>query len=451
MTMREKIFRSRLTAIMASAAMIAQPALAQTVADQGVPEAGLNIPANAQLFGDPNSNVYRPTATVNGEIITATDVDQRLALVRIANGGQVPAEELQRLRVEIFGQLVDEMLQIQEAHANEIEVPDADIASEFARIAASLRQSPEQFTQFLAANGSSLASMRQQIRGNLAWQRLLGRNVEPFTNVSQEEVQAMIERLQSQRGLEEFRVGEIYLRTTPETIAPVAENAQRIMESLSNGSVTFQDAAHRFSEASSAASGGDLGWLRLTQLPASIAEAAQAMAHGQMAGPIESPGGISILLMIDKRRVLTADPRDATLSLKQVSLTFPTGTTAARANELAGNFQTRTRSIAGCGMADQVANELGAEVISRDQIAMRDLPAPLQSALGAMQIGQVTQMFGSPQQGVSVLVLCGREMPTAATTPTVDDVADRIQQERVQRRAQRYMRDLRRDAVIDYS
>jgi peptidyl-prolyl cis-trans isomerase SurA len=231
----------------------------------------------------------------------------------------------------------------------------------------------------------------------------------------------------------------------------VAENAQRIMESLSNGSVTFQDAAHRFSEASSAASGGDLGWLRLTQLPASIAEAAQAMAQGQMAGPIESPGGISILLMIDKRRVLTADPRDATLSLKQVSLTFPAGTTAARSNELAGNFQTRTRAIAGCGMADQVANELGAEVISRDQIAMRDLPAPLQSALGAMQIGQVTQMFGSPQQGVSVLVLCGREMPAAATTPTVDDVADRIQQERVQRRAQRYMRDLRRDAVIDYS
>ncbi|MEQ1688291.1 MAG: peptidylprolyl isomerase, partial [Sphingopyxis sp.] len=162
-------------------------------------------------------------------------------------------------------------------------------------------------------------------------------------------------------------------------------------------------------------------------------------------------GGISILLMIDKRRVLTADPRDAVLSLKQVSFNFPAGTTQARANELAANFQARTRAIAGCGQADQVAAELGAEVNSRDQIAMRDLPPPLQSSLGAMQIGQVTQMFGSQQQGVSVLVLCGREMPAAATTPSVEEVADRIQQERVQRRAQRYMRDLRRDAIIDYS
>ncbi|MEQ1726128.1 MAG: peptidylprolyl isomerase [Sphingopyxis sp.] len=451
MTKRETRFGLRVTAFVAAAAMVFQPAMAQVVADQGVPEAGLNIPANAQLFGDPSSNVYRPTATVNGEIITATDVDQRLALVRIANGGQVPAEQLQQLRVEIFGQLVDEMLQIQEARANEIELEDADITAEFTRIAGSLRQTPEQFTQFLAANGSSAASMRQQIRGNIAWQRLLGRNVEPFTNVSQEEVRSMIEHMQSQRGLEEFRIGEIYLRTTPETMAAVVENVRRITESLSSGGVNFQDAAHRFSEATSASAGGDLGWLRLSQLPPSMAEAAQTMEIGQLAGPIETPGGISILLMIDKRRVLTADPRDAVLSLKQVSLNFPAGTTQARANELAANFQTRTRTIAGCGQTDQIAAELDAEVISRDQIAMRDLPPPLQSSLGAMQIGQVTQMFGSPQQGVSVLVLCGREMPAAATTPSVDEVADRIQQERVQRRAQRYMRDLRRDAIIDYS
>lgn len=451
MTSHFSMFKHRATAILAAGALIAQPALAQIVDDTSLPEAGLNIPANAQLFGDPNSNIYRPTATVNGEIITATDVEQRLALIRIANNGQLPAEELQRLRIEVFGQLIDEILQIQEAQANEIDLEEAQINSEYARIAASLRQSPEQFGQFLAANGSSVASMRQQIRGSLAWQSLLGRNVEPFTNVSQDEVESTLARLQSQRGLEEYRLGEIYLPATPETIRAVAENAQQIMEALGNGSITFQDAAARFSQASSAAAQGDLGWLRLTQLPPSMAEAVQAMQQGQLAGPIETPGGVSILLLIDKRRVLTADPRDATLSLKQVSLNFPVGTTAARATELAGNFQARTRAIAGCGMADQIAAQIGAEVVSRDQIALRDLPGPLQNILAEMQVGQVTQMFGSQQQGVSVLVLCGREMPESAAAPSVEVVADRIQQERVQRRAQRYLRDLRRDAVIDYN
>jgi peptidyl-prolyl cis-trans isomerase SurA len=51
------------------------------------------------------------------------------------------------------------------------------------------------------------------------------------------------------------------------------------------------------------------------------------MAPGQLAGPIEIPGGFSILYLIDKRQVLTADPRDAVLSLKQISIAFPKGTT----------------------------------------------------------------------------------------------------------------------------
>jgi peptidyl-prolyl cis-trans isomerase SurA len=138
------------------------------------------------------------------------------------------------------------------------------------------------------------------------------------------------------------------------------------------------------------------------------------------------------------------------LSLKQISLNFPTGTSVSRASELAAGFAQQTRAIAGCGQADTVAASLGAEIISRDQISMRDLPPQLQATLAEMQIGQVTQPFGSPEEGVSVLVLCGREAPTETSLPSTEQVADNIRQERVNRRAQRYLRDLRRDAVIDY-
>ena len=36
-------------------------------------------------------SVVKATAIVNGDVITQTDVDQRLALLAIANGGQIPA------------------------------------------------------------------------------------------------------------------------------------------------------------------------------------------------------------------------------------------------------------------------------------------------------------------------------------------------------------------------
>ena len=40
---------------------------------------------------------------------------------------------------------------------------------------------------------------------------------------------------------------------------------------------------------------------------------------------------------------------------------------------------------------------------------MRDLPAALQRLMLPMQVGQATQPFGSLEEGVRVLVICGRD------------------------------------------
>src|SRR3546814_9557540 len=87
---------------------------------------------------------------------------------------------------------------------------------------------------------------------------------------------------------------------------------------------------------------------------------------------------------------------------------------------LAANFAQATRAIAGCGGADAVAQQLGASVVSRDNIEMRALPAPLQATLVNLQVGQTTQPFGAANEGVSVLVLCGRDMPQTATAPNLE-------------------------------
>ncbi|MGQ2932330.1 MAG: peptidylprolyl isomerase, partial [Sphingopyxis sp.] len=269
-------------------------------------------------------------------------------------------------------------------------------------------------------------------------------------NVSTEEVEAVVKRMTDAKGQDEFHLAEIYLTATPETIQSVAENAQKIVQALQSGG-SFAAYARQFSEASTAVVGGDLGWVKGGQLPDSMADAARQMQPGQLVGPIEVPGGVSIMLMVDRRQVLTADPRDAVLSLKQISLDFPAGTTPARGAELAGQFAEATRGIAGCGGADAVAQSLGAQVVARDGIAMRQLPAPLQATLIDLQVGQTTQPFGAANEGVSVLVLCGRELPNTATAPNLEEIEGRLLEEKVNKRAQRYLRDMRRDAVIDFS
>ncbi len=43
----------------------------------------LNLPQTAQLFGTGMPSIVKATAIINGEVITQTDVDQRLALLII--------------------------------------------------------------------------------------------------------------------------------------------------------------------------------------------------------------------------------------------------------------------------------------------------------------------------------------------------------------------------------
>jgi peptidyl-prolyl cis-trans isomerase SurA len=154
--------------------------------------------------------------------------------------------------------------------------------------------------------------------------------------------------------------------------------------------------------------------------------------------------------MIDKRQVLTADPRDAVLSLKQVSISFPPGMTEAAATKRAGEFAQAMKNVSGCGAVDDAARAIGAEVVANDQIKARDLPGPLQQSMLDLQIGQSSPPFGTLKEGVRVLMLCGRDDPKANDGPSFDELMTQMEDERVNKRAQMYLRDLRRDAIVEY-
>lgn len=409
------------------------------------------IPEGVKIFGENSPNVRRATAVVNGDVITGTDVDQRLALILAANENKVSEEEMTRLRQQVLRNLIDETLEIQEAKASDIEVPPSEIDQSYARVAAqNFNQDAAAMDAYLKRVGSSPASLKRQIHGELAWQRLLGRNVAPFVNISEDEVNEMLSRLKAAKGTDEYRIGEIYLSAAGDAQAQVEQNAQRIVEQLRGGG-SFVAYARQYSQASTAAVGGDLGWIRLAQLPAELASAARELSPGQLVGPIPVPGGYSILYLIDKRQVLTADPRDAVLALKQISISFPAGTTEAQANAQAKRFAESMQAAKGCGSADAVAAQLGAQVVTNDQVRARDLPGPLQTAVLNLGVGESSPPFGSLQDGVRMLMLCGRDDPQTESGPSFDQLMSQMEDDRINKRAQIYLRDLRRDAVIEYN
>ena len=431
-------------AIVLAASLLSVVAAAQS----GQGSTGLNIPDNVQFVGKQDPNVRKATAIVNGDVITESDIEQRLALLMGPNRSSLTAEELPRARAQVLRGLIDEALQIQAAAQQDLTVADRDVDQYFATMARENHQTPASFIAYLRSIGSSERSLKRQIRGSVAWQRLRGRWIDQFVSVGDDEVQAMIDRLNASRGTAEFRVAEIFISSTPETAAEARANAQRIVQQV-RGGAPFQAYARQFSEASTAALGGDLGWVRAEQLPAELSALVTQMPIGAVSDAIEVPGGFSIVALIDKRQILVADPRDAVLSLMQLSIAMPAGTTQPQAQARAHQLEQATQSMSGCGRAREVATAQSAELISNDQVALRELPPALQQMLLGLNVGQVTPPFGTAER-ISVLVLCGRDDPQPASTPSFSQIEERMREERVNRRAQRYLRDLRRDAVIEY-
>jgi len=408
----------------------------------------LNLPTEVTVFGTKMPDVVKATAIVNGEVITQTDINQRMAFLLVAAERPPQPDEMERLRQQVFSNLIDETLQIQAAKAAEIEITDAEIDRTVARVAANVKQTPEQMAEYLKARGASIKTVRRQIQGEIAWRRLQGQKIESSTSVGEDEVKAVLERMEASKGTQQFRVGEIFLQATAANMQQAQANASQIVQQIRNGG-SFVAYARQYSEASTAAVGGDLGWVRPEQLPEPIANVMRSMTPGQISAPIQVPGGVSIIAVQDTRTLLTADPRNAVLTLKQVSINFPKGTSRQAAEPIVARFAQASRSIGGCGGAEKMAAEFNAEVVEADDVKLRELPPVLQQMMMGMQIGQATQPIGSLEEGVRVLVLCGRD-EVDPTMPTYEQVFAQMNEERVNLRARRYLRDLRRDAVIDF-
>ena len=440
-------------ALVAVAAM-AGSSIAQTVPDDSVPRTSLDIPQNLQIFGKVDPNVRKPTAIVNGAVITGTDVDQRVALLVAARGLKLSAEELAQYKLLTVRQLIDETLQIQQAKTAEVKIPPEEINKSYDQVARNFGKTNAEMRIYLRSIGSSERSLKRQIEAEVSWGRYLRRKVD--INISDDEVNGIIARLKAAQGTTEYHVREIYLSGGADRAQEVFAQMQQMMASIQKrekGDDSFGYYARNFSEASTKSVDGDLDWLsetQLAQLPPSLVETIKAMTPEHLAGPIEVPGGYSIIYLVDTRKVGVADPLDAKLTLKQLSVRFPDGITQAQADARVSEFAKLSQTIRGCGEVSKVASALGADVVDNDAVRIKDLPGPLRDIMLKLQVGESTPPFGSAKDGIRSLVLCGRDEARGANLPGVEQMRTVMENNRTNLRANQLLRDLRRDAIVEY-
>lgn len=392
-------------------------------------------PATAQ-------DTHRAAAVVNDEVISAFDLVMRTRLTVLAAGLSNAPEDLKRLQTQVMRTLVDERLQVQEAERLEITVSEEQLRAAVQQVAQQNNMNAEQFQRYLLSNDVAPQSLVTQLRNSLTWQRVIQRRLRPTIEISEEEVDEVVVRLESSHGRLQLRVSEILLtQDNASQEDDIRRSAERLVQQLRQGA-DFPVLARQFSRAATAAVGGDLGWIDEGQLPDELRRALRGAQPNTLIGPVQTFGGYYIFLLHELRRLTVGDPR---VHLKQMLFALPPGAGPEQIQEAQNKAEATRSKITGCENFDALAKTEGSPG-SGDlgEMKLGDFSQALRQVVARLPVGVASAPVELPS-GISLLLVCSRQNDAIDR----EQIRESLAAQRLDLLARRYLRDLRRSANVD--
>lgn len=408
-----------------------------------------NNALKAQQTASDLQDVQQIVAIVNDELISLYDLKQRTLLLALSSGSaQITPEQQQYLQNQAMSGLIDDKLKLQEASKYEAGASEPEIAMSYANYARQFNMEPDVLEVRLNEAGVEKQSLLQQLRSSMAWQRLMTGLLEPMVNVTDDEVMNFIEKLERDKGKFEYQVSEIFLLITDNAQREEIVSAANIMHEQLTTGIDFSRMAQQFSQASTASVGGDMGWIMENELPTEVSAEIPPLEAGAITDPIVTEDGVYILKLTSKRRILTLNDNDIAVDLRFLYFSkeqFPIDTVEQLKQDVLKAVQTPDACEANDANADALkATDVGTTGVIR----VGALPLEMRSTVLNLEIGYGTALNEEPD-GYRSFILCGKDIPEIVI-PEYEAVLENMTQARLQLVARRHLRDLRRDAVVDY-
>ena len=390
----------------------------------------------------------RIVAVVNDAVISAQDLNERLQLVTLTSGIADTEQARARLAPQVLRSLIEETLQLQEAERLGITVEQAEIQQALANIAERNRMTVEAMQRLFAENDIDLATLLEQVRAQIAWVKVVNRQIVPRVTVTVDQLEMAVEEARRNEGEPEYLLSEIVLPVdNPAQAQTVAQDAARLVQTLREGA-SFESLAAQVSAGASAERGGDLGWVRSSALPGELRNTLEGMRENEISDPIPSPVGYYIFWLRDRRlnqRAVDSSMAQIEVELAQILLPLDDQADIDALRMQAAELRDDLTDCA--ALADRAA-ELDAPDSGRlGWLRLADLPPEFRQAVSSLPVGQVSAPVQGPS-GIHLLMVCDRREPQGGA-PQREQIAERLERERVERLARRYLRDLRKEAFVE--
>jgi parvulin-like peptidyl-prolyl isomerase len=256
--------------------------------------------------------VDRVVALVNEDVIMMSELQESILLYlrEAKEPAPPPGPERDRLAQKVLTRMIDHRLQVQEARKEKIDVTDDDLKPVMDDFVKRNGGDREKIGAQLKVQGLTWEQVRREMRESVLAQKVRGRRLGRRATVTDAEVEAYVEenRPKLERDLKYHPRHIGVLAQPPDSPAAWdrAETAVRAIQARIREGADFAELARELSNDGSAASGGDLGWLRRGELAAGFEEPILRLAKGQVTEPIKSDLGYH-LFRLDDREELTPE------------------------------------------------------------------------------------------------------------------------------------------------
>lgn len=237
----------------------------------------------------------RIVAIVNSELIMLSDVmrefeTEQERLSREHRGSDLD-QRLKTAEYMALTKLIERRLQLQEAKAKRVEVSDLDVKQ-------ALEQMKRQGSPLDVTNPSD----RQTVRDQLLLMRVVDLHIRSNITVGDSELKRFYQEHRDRFAIpEEYQLSQILIQPrASDGLAEALTKARRAMDDLKRGE-KFEDVAAQYSDGANALQGGRLGLVRQGELIPAIEQAVAHLVPGGISDIIESPEGIQIIRMDDRK------------------------------------------------------------------------------------------------------------------------------------------------------
>lgn len=395
-------------------------------------------------------------AVVNQELVTASEVQQRMARVREeATRNRAPLPPLPALRKQVLEALIDERVLVTNARDTGARIDEPELDRAVANVATQNQLTLEQLRERLRQEGIPFAKFRENIRDQMMVERVREREVVSRIKVSDVEIDDLIDKRRAAAGTSaQLDIAQI-LVTVPEGAAEavVAERRGRAEAALNRvrAGEDFATVAREVSEDNNRAQGGEIGLRPVDRLPDLFARVAKGLKPGEIAADlIRSGAGFHVLKLVDRKEspAFTVDQSRARHILLRTSPELTAEAAARRLREFKREILAGTRTF------EQLARE-NSEDSSAAQGGDLGWAAPgsfvpeFEEAMEALPVGGISDPV-TTRFGVHLIQVIDRRQTTLDNRQLREQARNILREQKFEAAFAEWLRDLRGRAYIEY-